>query len=167
LTVGSLNLANRTITVTRQLSRDRTLAPPKSRAGIRGFSIPTEVAEVLPNHAWESGIDKPGDLLFGAPEGGPLDYSHWRWRIWVPATERAGLKGTGFHDLRRANASTLVAEGVDVKTAQSRLGHSDPRLTLAVYERAVPEADRAAAEVLGRVFFRCPRAGSDRAGAGD
>lgn len=71
---------------------------------------------------------------------------------------KAGLAGTGFHDLRRANASTLVAEGVDVKTAQTRLGHSDPRLTLAIYAQAVPEADRAAATALGRRFFAASRA---------
>jgi integrase len=45
---------------------------------------------------------------------------------------RAGLEGAGFHDLRRANAMTLVAEGVNVKTAQTRLGHADPRTTLSV-----------------------------------
>jgi integrase len=56
-----------------------------------------------------------------------------------------GLDGLGFHDLRRLNATVLVAEGVDVKTAQSRLGHSDPRLTLAVYAQATDDADRAAA----------------------
>lgn len=165
LTVGSLDLAKYTVTVTHQLGRDGKLAPPKSRAGVRRFSIPTELAELLADHAWESGVEKPDDLLFGAPEGGPLDYSHWRWRVWLPATKKAGLKGTGVHDLRRANASTLVAEGVDIKTAQSRLGHSDPRLTLAVYARAVPEADRAPADALGRAFFGAPRAGS--AGASD
>ncbi|MDA8063828.1 MAG: tyrosine-type recombinase/integrase [Actinomycetota bacterium] len=73
--------------------------------------------------------------------GAPLDYSHWRHRLWVSAAAAAGVPGAGFHDLRRANATALVAAGVDIKTAQSRLGHSDPRLTLAVYARAVPEAD--------------------------
>ena len=40
--------------------------------------------------------------------------------------------GAGFHDPRRANATNLVLANVDPKTAQTRLGHSDPRLTLAV-----------------------------------
>ena len=44
--------------------------------------------------------------------------------------EAAGLDGLTFHDLRRANATGLVAAGVDVKTAQTRLGHSSSRLTL-------------------------------------
>jgi Phage integrase family len=82
-----------------------------------------------------------------------LDYSHWRLRVWLPACAKAELEGTGFHDLRRANATQLVWQGVDVKTAQTRLGHSDPRLTLAVYAQAVSEADRAAAERLGETFL--------------
>jgi integrase len=75
----------------------------------------------------------------------------------LPALAACGLEGAGFHDLRRANASTLVAEGVDVKTAQTRLGHSDPRLNLAIYAQAVPEADRAAAKALGKKFFGTSR----------
>ncbi len=39
-------------------------------------------------------------------------------------------EGLGFHDLRKANATALVAEGVDIKTAQGLLGNSSSRLTL-------------------------------------
>ena len=42
--------------------------------------------------------------------------------------------------LERGLATGLVAEGVDVKTAQARLGHSDPRLTRAIYAQATGEA---------------------------
>lgn len=65
----------------------------------------------------------------------------------------AGLAGLTFHDLRRANATGLVAEGVDMKTAQTRLGHSDPRLTLAIYAQATSEADRSAAVRIGARFL--------------
>jgi len=55
--------------------------------------------------------------------------------------------------LRRTNATVLVRENVDLKTAQIRLGHSDPRLTLGLYAQAVEDADRQAAETLGEQFF--------------
>jgi site-specific recombinase XerD len=45
-------------------------------------------------------------------------------------------------ELRRANATALVAEGVDVKTAQAKLGHSNPRLTLAIYAQSTEAADK-------------------------
>ena len=83
----------------------------------------------------------------------PLRYANWRSRVWLPATKAAGLEGTGFHDLRRATATAMVAGGVDIKTAQVRLGHSDTRLTLAIYAHATSAADRAAAELLGAQFL--------------
>jgi len=101
------------------------------------------------------------ELVFVSPDGGPLRYANWRNRVWVPACRQAGLDGLGFHDLRRAFATVLVLEGVDLKTAQSRLGHSDSRLTIDLYAQVVPEADRAASDVLGRHFL--PRSCTDRA----
>ncbi len=46
---------------------------------------------------------------------------------------------------------------VDMKTAQKRLGHSDPRLTLALYVRATDEGDEEAAELLADPFSRAER----------
>jgi len=60
-------------------------------------------------------------------EGGPRDANQGR------DTGQNRYVGVTFHDLRRANATALVHAGVDMKTAQARLGHSDPRLTLGVY----------------------------------
>ena len=64
--------------------------------------------------------------------------------------------GRGGVDRARPIAGLLPAERngprrrwVDVKTTQTRLGHSDPRLTLAIYAQAVTDADRAAAVKLG------------------
>ena len=77
--------------------------------------------------------------------------------IWGPACDSGGLSGLTFHDLRRANATALVLDNVDLKTAQTRLGHSDPRLTLAVYAQASTAADRAAVDSLGAHFFGASR----------
>ena len=41
-----------------------------------------------------------------------------------------------------ADATALVVGNVDLKTVGTRLGDSDPRLTLAVYAQATSEADR-------------------------
>jgi integrase len=51
--------------------------------------------------------------------------------------------------LRAVAASAMVAAGVDVKTAQRRLAHSNITLTLQVYARATAETDRRAAELMG------------------
>jgi hypothetical protein len=60
-------------------------------------------------------------------------------------------------------------EGVDLKTAQRRLGHSTPMLTLGVYAQATETADRAAAETLGEHWIgaRDGRAMEPEAGSAD
>jgi hypothetical protein len=49
-----------------------------------------------------------------------------------------------------------VAAGVDVKTAQGLLGHSDSRLTLDHYAQVVTELSEAAAAAMGARFLQAP-----------
>jgi hypothetical protein len=41
---------------------------------------------------------------------------------------------------------------VDVRTVAGRLGHKNPNVTLSVYAHFLPEADREAADLLGRIL---------------
>jgi integrase len=161
LRIGSVNLLRRTVTVapdgavTRDGKGRPVVGDPKSAAGARTMAIPASLVDVLAEHhaarqLTASDLDR---LLFEAPRGGPLRYSNWLRRVWHPATLAAGCQGAGFHDLRRANATAMVARGIDVKTAQTRLGHSDPRITLAIYAQAVEESDRRAADMVGDAFL--------------
>ena len=54
-----------------------------------------------------------------------------------------------FHDLRHFSVTTLIAAGVDVRTVADRHGHANATMTLNRYAHALPEKDRAAAELLG------------------
>jgi integrase len=159
LKVGRLDFLRSTLSVAVQRTRGpggvMVEGPPKSAAGRRTLAVPTPLMEMLSAHLARrklTGADVDA-YVFVAPEGGPIDYSHFRDRVWLPACKAVGLDGLRFHDLRHANATGLVADGVDVKTAQTRLGHSDPRLTLAIYAQAVTEADRAAADKLAQRFM--------------
>jgi len=159
LRVGRLDFLRGTLTVAEQVTQDGKggilLGPPKSASGRRTLAVPGALMELLSEHLSRRGLTgaDPEAFVFTARRGGPLDYSHWRIRVWRPAVATAGLTGLTFHDLRRAAATGLIAEGVDLKTAQTRLGHADPRLTLAVYAQATTEADRVAADRLGARFM--------------
>jgi integrase len=161
LRICSVDLLRRTLTVapdgavTRDGKGRPVIGNPKSVAGARTIAIPASLVDVLARHLAARGLTAADldRLLFEAPRGGPLRYSNWLRRVWRPATVAAGCETAGFHDLRRANATAMVAGGVDVKTAQSRLGHSDPRITLAIYAQAVEEADRRAADMVGETFL--------------
>lgn len=154
LTVGSLDLLRGTLSVTSQLDRTGKLSPPKSQAGRRHLTMPSPLVGLLADHLAVRGMTGAhSEALVFTTSGGPLDYTNWRRRVWLPAVKGAGVPRASFHDLRRTSASQMVANGVDVKVAQPRLGHSSVRLTLDVYAKAETEADRKAADRMGETFF--------------
>jgi integrase len=173
LRVSHLDFAARTLTITETVVRGRRgligFGEPKSAAGRRTLAVPVGLVEMLAKHMEARGLSASDGnaLLFTAPSGGLLRYSNWVRRCWYPACVGAALgrmvededsgrmryEGIGFHDLRRANATGLVADGVDVKTAQAWLGHSESRLTLDLYAQAVTELGHAAAAAMGARFL--------------
>jgi integrase len=185
LKVGRVDVLAGTVTVAEQVTRGpqgvSVFGPPKSTAGRRTLTMPKSLSEMLAAHLSLRGLTAAHatELLFTAADGDLLDYANFRHRIWQPACAKVGIgrivkdaetgrrryEGLTFHDLRRANATALVLAGVDLKTAQTRLGHSDPRLTLGVYAQATTDADEAAAVALDERFSRrlCERHANESA----
>jgi integrase len=154
LCFGAIDFNRQEVRVEVQLGRDRRLSAPKSAAGRRTMAAPQWLLQALQELIDQRSLAR-GDtdaLLFVNLSGGPLNYTAWWRERWVPAYSEAGLPNLRFHDLRSLAASAMVAEGVDVKTAQRRLGHANVALTLQVYARASAEADRRAADLIGERF---------------
>ena len=61
-------------------------------------------------------------------------------------------KGWRLHDLRHWGATTGIGLGHDVRTVANRLGHANAALTLRTYAHALPSADAALAESLGKAL---------------
>lgn len=69
--------------------------------------------------------------------------------------EELGLPdNTSFHTLRHTHATWLLAEGVDWRTIQERLGHADGAITIKLYTHAIPGRDREAAQAFGNIAKR-------------
>ena len=70
-----------------------------------------------------------------------------REQIYVYKTERKpyGYKGLYSHMLRHTHATLLIGANTDIKTVQSRLGHSSISLTLDIYSHAIGANDAKAA----------------------
>lgn len=156
-----VDLSAPAVSVVRCRTNMDTTKEPKSRAGVRTVAIDAGTASRL--KAWKRRQMRYLESL-GAPQrpdtpvccsdaGGFLNTHNletW-WRAWREANGFPDLK---FHELRHTQATQLLAAGVDVKTVQARLGHSSASLTLNQYAHAVPENDRAAADLIGDLFAR-------------
>ena len=154
LRICDLDVANGVLTVSQSLgevSGRIVVNPPKSNAGLRTMGMPQALSKQLKVHVEVARHGAlPDEYVFVAPSGGPLRYANFRSRVFGPACKRLGFTNTTFHDLRRFNATVMVGAGVDLKTAQVRLGHADPRLTLALYAQATTAGDLTAVGALDK-----------------
>ena len=73
-----------------------------------------------------------------------------------------GGREVDFHALRTTSASLMISQGFDVKTAQQRLGHHDPALTLKGYTMTYREGEEAAVKSLPDLTAK-PSSGSAKA----
>lgn len=55
---------------------------------------------------------------------------------------------TTLHGLRHTSATLLIAQGMDIKTVSSRLGHSSTTVTLNTYTHALKKRDELASDAL-------------------
>ncbi|HET9442849.1 MAG TPA: tyrosine-type recombinase/integrase [Acidimicrobiales bacterium] len=158
LRVKDVEFLARSVAVESQRTRGlhgRMIAGDPKWNSARTMAAPAGLVDLVAEHMRRrdlSGAD-PEAPLFVGPGGAPLHYSNWRRRVFLPACEKVGLAGLRFQALRTANTSAMVALDVNVKTAQARSGHKDAKTTLNIYARPSREADRAAAELLGRWFL--------------
>jgi integrase len=94
------------------------------------------------------------DLVFPNTIGKPMNAGNLYRRDFQPLLRRAGLADEGFtiHSLRHTFATTLADKGVHPSTAQKLLGHSDIRMTLAIYTHATDSMRDAATAALEEAF---------------
>jgi integrase len=86
----------------------------------------------------------------------PMNGENLYRREFQPLLEKAGLANEGFmiHSLRHTFAATLGEKGVHPSTAQKMLGHSDIRMTLAIYTRPTEGIQDSATATLEETFSR-------------
>jgi integrase len=96
----------------------------------------------------------PDAPVFCGPRAGSwLQKSDMYRHSFEPILKRAGIRFR-FHDLRQASASLLLADGVDIKTVQVRLGHTAAALTLDIYAHPLDRGQQTAADKMQALLGR-------------
>ena len=143
---GRVNVAEILVEVSGQLY----FGPPKTRAGRRAVPLPRIAIDALDDHLRRYPAAQ-GDLVFSAPEGGPVRLASWRRRFWKPAVEASGLSPLRPHDLRHTAVALWIAAGATPREIATRAGHTSVVTVLDRYGHLFPDSEQkvnAALDVL-------------------
>lgn len=121
-----IDFENDTITIKKAIEYAQNqgkIKLPKTASGVREIPLLEVLKEKLPR-------DKPAeDYIFGEKRPYSETMIKKRWNKYLKETQ---LNITQ-HQLRHTYATMLVKAGINVKTAQQLLGHSDVQTTLNIY----------------------------------
>jgi len=173
-----VDLGDARLHIRKQYGKEKILKDPKTAKSRRTISIDKQTVEFLTRWKRQramfsaAGVSQQPSSPICSNELcdflDPDNFSRWRRKFYVKEglahysretkyidkrgierVKQSGYVGPNFHALRRAQATLLVAGGVDPKTVQARLGHESLNTTLNIYAEEVGENDRRAADFMG------------------
>lgn len=119
---------------------------PKTPSSRRTIPIPPLLVDMLAR------LDRRGEYVLGGDSPYNASVLTREWGAISKAFHLVGTEGRPctFHDLRHTYATMAIAEGADVKSVSSIMGHANAAMTLNVYASADVQAKRRAADIVGR-----------------
>ena len=149
LTLKDIDLKNKTVNIDHQLQRtskrEYVIEPTKTNAGTRVIPITDEVAEMFrsiiedrPKYKVEKVVAGYSGFLFLDKDGMPLVAMHWEHRFNSMVGRyneiyKMQIPNITPHVCRHTYCSNQAKAGMNPKTLQYLMGHSDIAVTLNVY----------------------------------
>lgn len=149
LTLKDIDLKNKTVNIDHQLQRtskrEYVIEPTKTNAGTRVIPITDEVAEMFrsiiedrPKYKVEKVVAGYSGFLFLDKDGMPLVAMHWEHRFNSMVGRyneiyKVQIPNITPHVCRHTYCSNQAKAGMNPKTLQYLMGHSDIAVTLNVY----------------------------------
>ena len=127
---------------------------PKTKSSIRTISIPERLCKTLTEYRLQQNKHiaylgdgwKNLDYVFTEEDGHVMN-PQTPTKQFSKFLKRHGIRHLKFHGLRHTSATMLLANGCDIKTVSSRLGHADITTTN-IYVHALESSDRLAAQTF-------------------
>lgn len=145
LTVGHVTVRN--VVIKGRVEYNST----KSAAGRRVIPISLKLSEHLRKYraAW---TPNKLDLVFANSKGKPWHDNCINVRHLHPLLDSLQIPRAGFHAFRHASATLLDQMQISMKVRQTRMGHSNPSITLGRYTHVVDQEARDAANHFDRIL---------------
>ncbi len=80
--------------------------------------------------------------VFPNRDGGPMDLTNLRERIWRAALQRAGLRHRALYQTRHTFATLMLQAGEDIGWVATMLGHTSIEMVIRHYHRFIPNLTR-------------------------
>lgn len=103
----------------------------KTRASDRAVEMLPTVEAALRDQM--AGTQMVSSYVFCNANGGPLDLTNIRNRIWYPTLERAGLRSRDLYQTRHTFASLMLQSGEDPMWIARMMGHTTTRMLFERY----------------------------------
>lgn len=148
LTIKDIDLENNIVNIDHQLQRTSSMeyvvVPTKTNAGTRKLPITEDVAKMFQNIIEDrpniigQPVDGYNGFLFLDDDGMPLVASHWEHRFKHMVDRyneiyRVQMPSITPHVCRHTYCSNMARAGMNPKTLQYLMGHSDISVTMNVY----------------------------------
>lgn len=163
LTWDDVDFKTREITISKSTyvyKGERKVKSPKTVSGIRTLTVSQNLInelliaynDYLTNQITYGSRFTNSNLVICQEDGKPYHPDSMTTK-WCRFVRKNNLKHIRFHDLRHTNATTMIETGVDIKTVQARLGHSDVSTTLNVYTHKTKNMDENAAQKIDDFIY--------------
>jgi integrase len=136
-----VDLGKKAIRVRQRADEKGLIGPPKSAAGRRSISIPSQLIAAF--EAWKPHCPPSDlDLVFPNGQGGVEAHANIINRCWWPLQDEAGVRPRlKFHALRHYFVSAHIAAGASALQVMREAGHSSIRVTYDIYGHLIEEED--------------------------
>lgn len=138
-------------------SKEQVFQDTKTKTSRRSIPITKDLCQELitykefqSNYAKALGdkwVDTHGVIISGTFDK-ILSTSNFKSRYFIPVLKQLNLNHITFHDLRHTHATLLLAQKINPKIVQERLGHSTITLTLDTYSHLIPDIQKEAVNAL-------------------
>lgn len=144
---GELHISRQATTVKGKIE----ICTPKTKSSIRTVILPLNVLKILSEYREKVN----SRWMFPSPvkEDAPYHPAAVR-KVLDRLLERAECKHVRFHDLRHTFATTALANGMDIKTLSTIIGHISSETTLNIYTHVTDNMQRSAADKIEQGFGR-------------
>ncbi len=133
--------------------RNRTIAIPSELTNMyKQLKKDRKELKLLLGALWE-GVDDIDNSPVFIQKNGKRIYPTSPTQMWDKFIKKHKLKKITLHQLRHTGASLLIAEGVDLQTVSSILGHSRASTTAEIYIHLIDKGQKEAANVFKNILF--------------